>query len=198
MLIDDLKELFDGSISPISKSYAANEFVFCQGDRVQGLFGVEKGQIRFERFTPEGRVARILVAESKEWFAEAALFSRVYHCYAVAARPSTVILFPKDEVLKRLREDEELSMRYIELLSSQVRDLRAGLALRSILSARERILQYLVSSADADTGHVKLSGTLKGLAEYLGLAHETLYRELKKLEADGIIERADGRLVLLA
>lgn len=198
MLIDDLKALFDGSISPIRKSYAANAFVFCQGDRVQGLFGVEEGQIRFERYTPEGRVARILVAESKECFAEAALFSRVYHCYAVATRPSTVIHFPKDEVLKRLREDEELSMRYIELLSSQVRDLRAGLALRSILSARERILQYLASSADPDTGQVKLSGTLKGLAEHLGLAHETLYRELKKLESDGIIERTNGRLVLLA
>jgi len=191
MLIDDLNKLFSNAVTPKRRRYKANTFVFRQGDPVQGIFALEAGQVKLERYTSEGRSAMMHMAQSKESFAEAALFSDVYHCYAMATRPSEVMLYPKAEVLKALQADSQTALHYVALLSAHVQTLRTHLELRSVLSARERIQQYLVLASDAKTQTVHIPGTLKDLAAQLGLAHETFYRELKNLEQEGRIERGD-------
>lgn len=189
MLTGDLTRLFSSAISPRRRRYAANDVIFRQGDPVQGIFALEEGQVRLERCTSDGRVAIMHIARSNESFAEASLFSERYHCDATAAEASEVVLFPKADVLRMLREDPPASIEYIALLSGQVRTLRASIELRSILSARERILQHLLLYADPDTRIVTLPGTVKDLAAELGLAHESVYRGLKKLEDEGLIAR---------
>jgi len=196
MLIGDLKVLFLNSISPRRRSYKVNEVVFRQGDAAHSIFAVEEGQIKLERYTPEGRGAIMHVAKSKECFAEAALFSDVYHCDAIATHRSQVIVFPKGEVLDALHKDPRMALRYIAMLSSQVRTLRAHLELRSILSARERILHYLLLNTPISTNTLLLPGTLKAWSAQLGLAHETVYRELKKLEYEGMIERCENSIII--
>lgn len=194
MLIGDLNAVFANTVSPQRRSFETNEIVFRAGDPVLGIYAIEEGQIKLERYTAEGRAAVVFMTEAKASFAEAALFSATYHCYAIATRPTRLILFPKEGVLKALHENPQTALQYIALLSAQVRTLRTSLELRSILSARERILQHLLYCMNHDTSTVSLSGTLKDLAAHLGLAHETFYRELSRLERDGIIERGDNSI----
>lgn len=196
MLTRDLQVLFAGAATPREKSYKANDFVFRQGAPVRGIYALLEGQVKLERYTTEGKAAVMHIADAGESFAEAALFSDAYHCYALAVHPSRVVLFPKAEVLKVLRESPPTALKYIALLSTHVRGLRTSLELRSILSARERILQYLFLAVDPGTKTVALPGTLKDLAGHLGLAHETLYRELKKLEQEGILTKGRNTIVL--
>lgn len=193
MLIHDLTELFASEITPERRRYEANASIFRQGDRVKGIFAVVEGQVRLERFTSEGRTAVLHTAMPDESFAAAAVFAERYHCDATAAVPSEVMLFPKDAVLNALRECSDTSLKYVALLSDQVRTLRAMIELRSNLSARERIIQYLQLFADSATRTVSVRGTLKDLASELGLAPESLYRALKRLEDDGTIERDRSR-----
>lgn len=83
------------------------------------------------------------------------------------------------------------------LLASQVRSLRAWLELRNILSARERVIQYLLSAVQAGTGELTLHGPIKEVAFELGLAHETLYRTLADLEVEGTISRGNKKIKIL-
>lgn len=194
MFVKDLIALYSASVSQEVRSFDVDEMIFRQGAEVRGIFAVEAGQVKLERYTADGRAAIMHVARANECFAEASLFAKEYHCSAIATKPSRIILFRKDQVLRALGENSELAMRYIALLSSEVWSLRNRLELSKTLSARERILQHLIGALDPSSNELVLSGTLKDLSAELGLAHETLYRELRKLEDDGVVERRDGRI----
>jgi CRP-like cAMP-binding protein len=196
MLLNDFKTKFSVSTSPKTLSYKTNEFIFRQGDSAHSIFAVEAGQIKLERSTIEGRTALMHTIQAGESFAEAALFSDVYHCNAIATKPSEVIQFPKEDMLKVLCDNPQMALKYISHLSSQVRTLRTRLELSNILSARERILQFILVYIDPEKKEIVLKSTLKDFAAELGLAHETLYRELKTLEKEGIIERNGNRIII--
>ena len=83
------------------------------------------------------------------------------------------------------------------MLARQVMTLRARLEQRNIHSARDRVRHYFVVNADPNDRTVELSGTLKSLAEELGLSSEALYRTLADMTAQGEIERHNGTIRLL-
>jgi DNA-binding MarR family transcriptional regulator len=74
--------------------------------------------------------------------------------------------------------------------------LRTRLAQRNIRSARERVRHFLALNAGADGCTVELRGTVKDLAEEVGLTHEALYRTLAALERAGEIKRTQGKITL--
>ncbi|NNE98317.1 MAG: Crp/Fnr family transcriptional regulator [Pyrinomonadaceae bacterium] len=197
MLAHDLKELFSESISITERDYRTNEFVFQQGTTAEGIFTVENGGIKIERYTSDGAVVGIHQAGAGECFAEASLFSEKYDCFAVATKPSRLTLFPKKEVLSVLMKHPETAIKYITHLSNEVKRLRTDLHLRSINSARERLLNYFLLFSDPKTKILTLPFTLKDLAGRLGLAHETVYRELRKLEQEAVIERREKHIKIL-
>ncbi len=144
-----------------------------------------------------GRRIILYNAGAGDSLAEAALFSKHYHCDAVATAVSTVRVYPKPALLAALRHDPLVAERFMAVLANQVQSLRARLEQRNVRSARERVLQYLVLAAGPDGRTVPIEGTLKHLAEELGLTHEALYRTLAALEAAGLIRRSRGSLVLV-
>ena len=191
-LLGMLREALGGEV----RTRQAGEIVFRQGDAVSSLYGVETGRVKLERSTAEGRRVLVYVARSGETFAEAALFHDAFNCDAVAATRSRIVTFSRRSVLDLLRGDTRRAEQIVRLLASQVRALRTRLELRNILSARERILQYLRQEADED-GVLLVEAPLKELAAELGLAHETLYRELGRLESEGFLARTEGRIRLV-
>src|SRR5436190_13870143 len=87
------------------RSLARNEVLFRQGDKVSAIYFVEAGRLRLERRTFDGRLLVVGTTPAGEFFVEAALFSDVYHCDAVATEASRVRIYPKAAVLKVLHAD---------------------------------------------------------------------------------------------
>ena len=178
------------------RSLARNEVLFRQGDKVRAIYFVEEGRLRLERRTFDGRLLILGTTPANEFFVEAALFSDVFHCDAVAAEPSRVRVYPKAMVLNALRTDPESAMSFLADVAHQVIELRQRLELMKVRSAKERLMLYLDANAGPDGRTVNLRGQLQDIASDLGLTPEALYRTLASLEREGAIERADGRIML--
>ena len=172
------------------------ELLFRQGDRANAIFEVEQGRMRLIRHTVDNRPVTLHTARAGELFAEAALFADRYHCDAVAVSAARVRVHPKRALLAAFRSDAALSERFMAILAHQIHALRSRLEGRNIRSARERVLNYLVLAASADSRTVTLDGTLMDLAGEIGLSHEALYRTLAALEADGIIAKSRSSITL--
>jgi CRP-like cAMP-binding protein len=172
------------------------EMLFATGEPVRSLFVVETGRLRLLRHTVHGAAVVLHVARSGEAFAEASLFSRAYHCDALAEIPSSVTAYPKRALLGALREDSEAAVTLVEHLAQQVQALRGRIELLNIRSSRDRVLGYLHSRLSASATAVELDRTWKAIASEIGLTHEAVYRALAELERDGLIER-DGNAVAL-
>lgn len=182
---------------PPARELAARETLFRQGDAARAIFGVESGRVDLIRHGADGRHVLLHRARAGELFAEAALFSDIYHCDAVAAMPSRVVVLGKSALLQAFRRQPAQAERFMALLARQVQTLRGRLALRDVRSARDRLLAHLELKAGAARRSVTIEGTLKELAAELGLTHESLYRTLAVLERDGSIRRK-GRSIILA
>jgi CRP/FNR family transcriptional regulator, dissimilatory nitrate respiration regulator len=178
------------------RSLARNELLFRQGDKVTAIYFIEEGRLRLERRTFDGRLLILGTTPANEFFVEAALFSEVFHCDAVAAEPSRVRVYPKAMVLKALRTDPATAMSFLADVAHQVIELRQRLELMKVRSARERLMLYLDAHAGPDGRTVKLRGQLQDIASDLGLTREALYRTLASLERAGAIERAGARILL--
>ncbi len=174
----------------------AGEALFHQGDAAASIFAVEQGRLRLVRHVFDSHAVTLHTARPGELLAEAALFAKAYHCDAVASVPSVVRIFAKRELLAAFRRDPALAERFMAVLARQVQALRGRLEERNIRSARERVLHRLALLADGDRT-VRIAGTLKDLAEEIGLSHEALYRALAALEREGAIARRPSAITLL-
>ena len=195
MLTTILENVVGGAAE--TRDLDANEFLFRQGDTATHVFAVETGRIKLARYLSNGKVVVMHTAQPGQTFTEAALFSDVYHCNGVAEVSSRIRAFRKSEILAAVGASPKLALDYIRSLSKEVQRLRLQLELHSIPSARERILQFLVLEADPGSLAVEIQGSLKDLAASLGLAHETLYREVARLEDEGLIAREKTSIRLL-
>lgn len=171
---------------------AAGEALFRAGDPASALFHVEHGCVRLVRHGPDGATVTLHVAEAGQPFAEAALFSDVYHCDAVADSAAEVLIFPKTAVLLLLKAHPDLNLAFSAYLARQLQRLRGRLELVRLKSARDRVLAYL-AQAGAVAGLVTLDRPLTVVASEIGLTREALYRTLAKLEREGRLTREGTR-----
>lgn len=176
----------------------AGEMLFCREDRPAGLYVVESGEIRLSRTDAEGRETTLFTARAGDTLAEASLFSDVYHCDAVANRATIVRLFPKAAMLAAFAEDPASAQAFMAALARQVMTLRTRLENRNLRTARERVMHHLGLRATGAERVIHVSGSLKEMAAELGLTHESLYRTLASLEAEGAITRRKGEIRLQA
>lgn len=173
------------------------EALFHQGDPAAAIFRLESGRLDLLRHTEDGATVVMHVARSGETFAEAALFSDVYHCDAIAQAPSCVVVIRKQDLLRDVQRDASKVLDLARVMAGQVRDLRARLEIRNIRAADQRLLAWLRLQARGNPPSVELDRTWTQVAEEIGLTREATYRALSAMRRTGRI-RIEGRLVRLA
>ncbi len=171
----------------------SGQHLFTQGDSVKNIYCVNKGRIKLVRDTFEGTPILIHVAYAGESIAEASLFSKKYHCSALAGTNTEVTVYSKNELLKILQEKPKSMMGLLRQLTTQVRDLRMINEIKSIYNAKEKVLTYLATEFHRDK---ESDLPLKDIAQKIGMAHETFYRTLKTLEKNGKIKRSKSQIKL--
>jgi CRP-like cAMP-binding protein len=128
----------------VVRRLATGEILFKQGDRASAIYKIESGRLRLMRRTVDDHLIVLHTARSGEFFAEASLFSEIYHCDAVAAAPSDLRVYAKATLLAAFRTEPALSEAFMARLAHQVQELRArmelrNMELRNIRAARERV-----------------------------------------------------------
>ena len=169
----------------------SRETLFRIGDPVRHVYLVIDGEARLIRLERHG--GEVILQRSRGGFiAEASLDSNAYHCDAVTAEPSTLLLFPVVEFRTALEDDPAFRKAWQSHLAKEVRKLRAQCERLSLHSAADRIVHYIES--EGNEGVVTLKQSRKSWAAELGLTHEALYRALRRMQDDGTLSIAGNQL----
>ncbi|MEB3358026.1 MAG: Crp/Fnr family transcriptional regulator [Synechococcales bacterium] len=166
----------------------AGQILVQQGEAAHHLYWVASGQLRLVSFVNQQMITHYFV-EAGELFGESTLHFPTYGCTAIAEVPSEVIAIPKQAFINALRQSPALSERYLESLTRRFHAVKSLLELRSIRSARDRLLQYLLQRLPSGETTVILEKPLRAIASELALTPEALSRLLSRLQAEGIISR---------
>lgn len=173
------------------------ETLFRRNEVAFALFAVEVGRIRLVRYLANGTEVCLHVSRVGESFAEAALFSEVYHCDAIADRPSRVAVYPKEAILQLMQSRPDAALSFTALLAKHVQSLRTQLELRNVHSARDRTLQYLFLLIEPGQSVIMFDRPLKDVATDIGLTHEAFYRALAQLKREGYIQQRRRQITLI-
>lgn len=169
--------------------------LFSPGDVTRGFFAVLDGAVRLYRVSLKGKEISLEIAGAGNTFAEASLFSDVYHCSAEALKDSTVYLIRKDAFLEMTQKDLRFATAWIHILSLEVIHLRQRIEELSIKTPKARIVSYILLLAELQkSASVTLPVHRKSIATLLGMTHETFYRTAKELENEGLV-RFDGQKI---
>lgn len=179
------------------QNLVAGQVLFHHRDPAEYIFALEVGRIRLVRYTCEGNLVVFQIVRAKESFAESALFTELYHCNAVVEVPSRVIRYPKTLVWEVVQNNSDFALNLLRRFDRKNQSLKKLLELKSIRSARDRLLQYLLFSTSPGETRIVFDRAYKDIANELGLSPETLYRNLAELEKSGIIDRQGREIELL-
>lgn len=172
-----------------------NELVFKADSPAAAVFRVQEGEVHLVRHAPDGGAVVIHRARPGDFFAEASLFSRRYHCDAVSVQPSTCLRLPADALRQALQQDPALALEWIAALSGNLRRQRSALECMALKGTRARIVHYLVDRGDQ--GRLTLDQPLIEWSRELEVSHEALYRTLAAMEKEGSLARDGVTLQLL-
>ena len=134
--------------------------------------------------------SEVILQRSRGGFlAEASLEARSYHCDAITTKPTTILMLPVAAFRAALEEDPIFRSAWQSQLTKEIRKLRAQCERLSLNSAADRISHY-IESEGAD-GILTLNQSRKSWAAELGLSHEALYRTLRRMQSEGVLD-VDG------
>lgn len=105
---------------------------------------------------------------------------------------------PKIVVLELLR-DYSFVLHYINSLSLNSRGMNRKITMLTQKTLRENLMDYLRHQAVVqESSYIKLPISKKELADYMGVQRPSLFRELKKMKDDGLIDISNRFIRILA
>jgi len=147
--------------------------LFLRGDEVRSLHLVCRGEIKLTRVLPNGTELTLHSASENQVLAEASLFSKSYHCDAIARETSTVATLPKSQVLEALH-GSELSLQAMRQSFAQVQDLRSRIEILRLRRTADRLDAYIELKGEPRRG------TWAEVADWIGVTPPAIYREIAK------------------
>ncbi|MBU2486676.1 MAG: Crp/Fnr family transcriptional regulator [Alphaproteobacteria bacterium] len=160
--------------------------LFHRDDPATAMYHVISGQVHLLRHTRQGDEVVIHRAHDDESFAEAALFSPVYHCDAVAGADSELVRIDKIAALERMKTDPDFAIAISARFAGQIQNYRRRLEIVAIRDAKARVFAAVADGM--------LTGNIKPVAAQIGLTHEAIYRALSSLARAGrLIKTGRGR-----
>lgn len=193
---------FDAIKSP--SLYPKGATLFVEGQQPRGVYVLCAGRAKLTTSSPEGKTVIARLAEPGEVLGlSATLSGEPYHLTAETIEPCQADFVRRDDFLRYLREQPEVCLRVIEMLSEILR--AAHTQIRSFgkaHSAAERLARLLLcwgermGDSTQEGIHLKLPLTHQEIAQMIGASRETVSRLLGELRNQQIISLNGSGLLI--
>lgn len=171
MLDEIIKALQDGSSKVRCE---CDSTLFFRGDVVEFLFVLQKGQIALTRHMEDGNELVLCRAVGPCILAEASVYSKLYHCDAVALSECELRKVSKNDFISLLASSPAMANSWSAHLAQSLQTARQHSEILRLKKVRDRIDAWSALNG----GELPPKGQWKGFAAQIGVSVEALYREL--------------------
>lgn len=158
------------------RRFGTGEFLFHRDDPVRVVHRVLEGVVHLVRHQANGAAIVFQRARPGAVLAEASLFSKRYHCDAVATEPTTTLALDKRRMRADLDRNADLAEAWAAYLAREVQATRLRAEILSLKTVTARLDAWLA----AHDGPFPAKGEWKTVAAEIGTSPEAFYRELAK------------------
>lgn len=197
MISETILNKFKAAAVPLKKG----DMLFQQGDAALFFYIVKSGRMKMSNFSDDGKEFVQGYFTAGQSFGEPPFFSEVaYPASAIAMEKSDVWKIPRNEFLHLLKNNFEIHLDLMKVLSIRLIYKSTMLSELAIEEAEHRLItliHYLLDHTTEDKkSPLKLSFTRQQLADMTGLRVETVIRSIKSLEQKQLLNiDDDGKIV---
>jgi len=189
----------------VRKSYRARQTVIRKGEQAEQIFVVVSGRLKALTHGAGGKQATLSIMGPGEVFGEVAVLDGQPRSATVTAlERCELLLIDKRALYRFIESTPRVAVRLLEVLARRLRQLTERVGRVASLEVPARLARALCRLA-ADHGRAIGSGAWRielrlsqqELGELVGASRETVNKQLRAWIAEGLIEKQDGKLVLL-
>lgn len=181
---------------------ARGEVLYHQGSIPEAIYRVESGAVQLSTTSPNGKEAVLGVVESGMWFGELSLFIRESRVHDAKALTDTELLIIPDAHFHRTVDDAPPFLReLLELVCRRykwaIERIDASILRPVPVRLADRLLaEQQLSHPDALAG-ARLRLSQERLGQMLGVSRQTVNKQLKQWESEGIVTLTYGRITVV-
>ena len=182
------------------RSYKKDETIFHMMDSASQIGIILKGRVQAQKPFPNGSQVNVSVRVPGDLVGPAAVFSSFHRfpCDIVALEPSVLLMLSKEALLSLMQKDVRILESFTTEIASSTYLLQQRLELLSCGGIAQKAAFWLLMQA-RQTGQssIPIPESFTHWAMTLHVSRPSLYRELKRLEADGILSYTPPVITIL-
>ncbi|WP_026895697.1 Crp/Fnr family transcriptional regulator [Clostridiisalibacter paucivorans] len=190
------------SIKYIIKSYDKGDLIFSVEQPAEYIGIILEGCIEVQKNLASGKIVTILYKKEGDLFGEGSVFSKTntYPCNIFSKTKSKILIINKENMLYLLNSDTYLLSNFLTSLSNRVLLLNLKTELLSYSSIQQKIAFSLLYLMDEyrHNNVIQLPYSKKRWSEHLNVSRPSLFRELKILCNQKIIDIENRKIVILS
>jgi CRP/FNR family transcriptional regulator, dissimilatory nitrate respiration regulator len=178
------------------------------GDACEELMIPVQGSVKAEMVDFSGKTIKIEDIPAPKPLAAAFLFGNQnqFPVNVTALEPTEIFILDKQSVLLLMQMESQFLKNYLNMVCNKAQFLSYKLEFLSFKTIREKLANYLLSNINQETSSVVLDKSQEELADYFGVARQSLLRLLKEFQSNGLIKfkrrninilDRDGLLIML-
>ncbi|HSE04709.1 MAG TPA: Crp/Fnr family transcriptional regulator [Methylomirabilota bacterium] len=187
----------------VEEAYRARADIFMEGDDPRWLCLVRSGHVKIVRHSRTGKDVVLELLGAGEIFGGVAVIEkRPYPASAQATEPTVVVKIPADPVIALAERHPAFVKEMALMIGRRLRAAHDSVTSLAVDPAEARLAAALLRLASREGSRSERGLTLpfhltrQSLADMTGTTVETAIRTLSRWLRDGILEDANGRLVL--
>lgn len=192
-------QLTDLTLNRKEQHYNKKTIIYNEGDPAKTLFYLIEGAIKCVKMDSYGKELVTELIGAGTFFGYQPLLTQTpYSETAVALENCNVSIIPKADFETLINQDRDVAMRFIKLLSGNIREKETQLLQMAYAPVRERVANVLLKVAKfSSAGEQVIDVSREDLANMVGTAKESLIRTLSDFKKEGWIE-ISGRTIRLS
>jgi len=187
----------------IVKKYGKNDTIYVERRTAHSLFFVQSGIVKTYRTTESGKEFVIGVHGPGDFIGQLSLLSNSdsYMDTAQVLEDAEIFAIPKDDFLKLLYSNHQVSNKFIQFISNNLIDIQEQLVNMAFASVRQRTAQALLDLYHKGIIKDNLNDGIgiprEDFAGIIGTATETAIRTLSEFKEEGLIAMGNARKLML-
>lgn len=181
------------------RNFNPGEIIALNGDKVESLMLVLKGDVKGEMLSEGGKIIRIENIPASGALASAFLFGsrNEYPVNVIAVTETELLVILRSDLLKLLMKNDRVLINYLDMISNRSQFLSEKIRFLNFKTIRKKLAHYLLKKTGKGEQYLILDSTQSDLADLFGVTRPSVNRELRRLEEEGIIEAKGRRISIL-
>jgi CRP/FNR family transcriptional regulator, cyclic AMP receptor protein len=201
MTLEELDKVLAGAVE---RRFARGATILRRGDPGVGMFFIATGRVRVSLISEEGKEVTLSVLGPGETLGEMSLIDGEDCSADAAALEDCLLIFiERTRFLYLLRNDVELCLKLLALLTGRLRRSNAALEDIALLDLPARLGRLLLRLArdfgvrDGSRTRIEVRLTQRDLSNLVGSTREKVNKQLRQWEHDRVLGKDNGRIVVI-